>query len=329
VRRRSNNSSFEEAGRLGRRWASAILPDVRFSLELPTQRVDRADQFVTTEAIVAVTRAAAAAGFSAVNVTDHPAPDARWLDQGGHQALDPFVALGIAATADERLLLHTNIYVAAYRNPFLGARQVHSLHVLTGGRVLLGVAAGYLKPEFAALGADFHRRGELLDQALEVLDEVCTGADVARDGPGFSARGVRLRPVPATGRPPVWVGGNSRAAMARAARYEGWAPFHTAGFARASRTEPLEDLDTLRGAIAEVRDAAATHAPGRPFDVCWSESLTADAGTTSEERRDRLEALAGAGVTWVTTILPGSTRDELLAEIAAFGRDVIAGVAEP
>jgi probable F420-dependent oxidoreductase len=302
---------------------------MRFSLELPTQRVDQPDEFVTAAAIVEVTRAAAAAGFAAVNVTDHPAPDARWLDHGGHHAVDPFVALGIAATADERILLHTNIYVAAYRNPFLGAKQVHSLQVLTGGRVVLGVAAGYLKPEFAALGAGFDRRGLLLDQALEILDELCSGADVARDGPGFSARGVRLRPVPAAGRPPVWVGGNSRAAMARAARYEGWAPFHTAGFAQASRTEPLEHIDDLREAIATVRSAAAERAPGRPFDVCWSESLTPDAGSTSDERCARLSALAEAGVTWVTTILPASTRGELVAEIATFGAQVIAELDRP
>src|SRR5688572_12839022 len=119
---------------------------MRFSLELPTQRVDHADEFVTSDAIADLTRAAADAGFSAVNVTDHPAPDARWLDAGGHHALDPFVALAIAAAAHPGIRLQTNIYVAAYRNPFLGAKQVQSLQVLSGGRVILGVAAGYLKP---------------------------------------------------------------------------------------------------------------------------------------------------------------------------------------
>ncbi|HET6663243.1 MAG TPA: TIGR03619 family F420-dependent LLM class oxidoreductase [Acidimicrobiales bacterium] len=302
---------------------------MRFSLELPTQRVDQPEQFVTAEAIVEVTRTAAAAGFAAVNVTDHPAPDARWLDQGGHHALDPFVALGIAATADERIFLHTNIYVAAYRNPFLGAKQVHTLQVLTDGRLVLGVAAGYLKPEFAALGVDFSRRGALLDQALEVLDEVCAGDDVAREGEGFSARGVRFRPVPPGGRPTIWVGGNSRAAMARAARYDGWAPFHTAGFATASRTDPLEDLDALRAASAAVRSAADETAPGRPFDVCWSESRTPDAGSSSDERCTRLTALAEAGVTWATTSLPGGNRDELIAAIATFGREVIAELGSP
>ena len=67
--------------------------------------------------------------------------------------------------------LLTNVYIAAYRNPFLGAKSIQSLDVLSGGRLILGTAAGYLKPEFRALGIDFDNRGALLDEALDVLDE--------------------------------------------------------------------------------------------------------------------------------------------------------------
>lgn len=295
------------------------------SLELPTQHVELPDEFVTADAIAEVTRAAAAAGFSAVNVTDHPAPDTKWLDHGGHHALDPFVALAVAAAADPAIRLHTNIYVAAYRNPFLGAKSVHSLDVLSGGRLILGVAAGYLKPEYAALGADFEGRGARLDEALEVLTAVSTGDDVAWEGEGVSARGVRFRPVPPTGRrPPIWVGGNSRAARRRAARYDGWAPFHTAGYARTSRTAAIETVDDLAAAVAEVRaEAAGTDRPG-PFDICWSDALMGDPAVSVDERLARLAGLAAAGVTWVTVSLPAADRAELLETVAAFGRTVIA-----
>ncbi len=296
---------------------------MRFSLELPTTQVAAADQFVTVEAVTEVTRAAAAAGFDAVNVTDHPAPDARWLDAGGHHAMDPFTVLGVAAAADPGIRLHTHVYVAGYRNPFLGAKAVHTLDVLSGGRLILGVAAGYLKPEFAALGADFAGRGARLDDALAVLDAVYTGADVAHEGAGYSARGVRLRPVrPA--RPPVWVGGNSAPARRRAARHEGWAPFHTAGYAAATRTEPIEALDDLARAIAEVRAAAAGHGdPDRPFDVCWSEALLSADDVPADRRLAHLAALDAIGVTWVGVTLTAPTRAELLDRVAAYGRDVI------
>jgi probable F420-dependent oxidoreductase len=295
---------------------------LRFSLELPTHRTERPDEFATAAAVAEFTRAAAAAGFSAVNVTDHPAPDARWLDNGGHHALDPFVALSFAAAADPGIRLLTNIYVPAYRNPFLGAKLVQSLDVLCGGRLILGVAAGYLRPEFAALGIDFERRGELLDEALAVLDAVLAGDDVAWKGPDFAARGVRFRPVtPASRRPPVWVGGNSRAAIRRAARFDGWAPFHTGGFASATRTAAIETVEDLAEAIRFVRSCRCD--AWTPFDICWSEPSLAAPAISIDERCGRLSALAGAGVTWVTVTVPGDDRAGVLGTIAAFGREVI------
>jgi probable F420-dependent oxidoreductase len=297
---------------------------MRFSLDLPTQRVAHPAEFVTGEAIADIARAASAAGFSAVNVTDHPAPDAKWLDNGGHHALDPFVALSFAAAADPTIRLHTNIYVAAYRNPFLGAKLIQSLDVLSGGRLLLGVAAGYLKPEFAALGVDFDRRGELLDEALSVLDAVASGDDVAWRSAGVNARGVRLRPIAPSGRrPPVWVGGNSKAAIRRAVRYDGWAPFHTGGFAKFSRTAAIENLADLREAIATVRSYREQAQADQPFDVCWSEALMGDLTASTDQRLDRVADLESAGVTWITVDLPGANRAEFVQSVTAFGREII------
>jgi probable F420-dependent oxidoreductase len=302
------------------------MPPIKFSFELPTTRIGQVDEFASGEAITEITRAAAAAGFSAVNLTDHPAPDTRWLDTGGHHAYDPFVALAFAATADPNVLLQTNIYVAGYRNPFLGAKSVQSLDVLSGGRVILGVAAGYLKPEFNALGANFDNRGALLDEALEVLTEVMSGADTARDGAASSyhARGVRLRPVPDRGRPPVWVGGNSRAAIRRASRYDGWAPFCNKGFA-AARTDAMESIDDVARGIGFVRECRGESAD-EPFDVCWADAGLSDASRSADERLGELADLAAIGVSWVVVSSHGSDRAEVLEAIAAYGRDVIAAV---
>ena len=295
---------------------------LRYSLELPIQRVEAPAEFVSADAISEVTRAASRAGFDAVYVTDHPAPDTKWLDHGGHHALDPFVALSFAAAADPHIRLHTNIYVAAYRNPFLGAKLVQSLDVLSGGRLILGVAAGYLKPEFIALGIDFDRRGELLDEALAVLDAVLGGGDVAWEGEGFNARGVRLLPETSTGtRPPVWVGGNSKAAIRRAARFDGWAPFYTGGFAKASRTASLESIEELGEAIAYVRSLVSD--PDAAFDVCWSEPMLGDVSRSVDERCSRLAELEASGVTWVGVHLEGTDRADLLGAVDAFGTDVV------
>lgn len=297
---------------------------MHFSLELPTTRVDRADEFVNGAAITDITRAAAAAGFDAVNVSDHPAPDGRWLDHGGHHALSPMVALAFAAAADPEVLLQTNVYIPQYRNPFLAAKDVLSLDVLSGGRLILGVAAGYLKAEYAALGVDFATRGARLDDALEVIDTVLAGEEVQRDGPDYSARGVRMAPTMSRGRPPIWVGGNSRAAMRRAVRYEGWAPFNTLGFAAASRTAVLESVTDLAAAIDEITRMAEAQQPGANLDICWSDRTIVDPTRSVDERVARIDALRTAGVTWMVASPSGEDRAELIETITAFGRDFVA-----
>jgi len=297
---------------------------ISFSLELPTQRVDAQAEFVSAEAIADVARAAEAAGYAAVHVTDHPAPDAKWLDHGGHHALDPFVALSFAAAATSNVKLLTNVYIAAYRNPFLGAKSIQSLQVLSGDRLIVGTAAGYLKPEFRALGIDFDSRGALLDEALDVLDRVLGGEDVAYEGSSFSARGVRLRPVPATP-PPVWVGGNSKPAVRRAVtRGQGWAPFNTFGYATASRTAEISTLEELKAAIAWARGYASEIGRTAPLDICFSAGTLLDETKSADELHATLEELAAAGVTWLPIAPAGQDRSEYVERARSFAKEFIA-----
>jgi probable F420-dependent oxidoreductase len=296
---------------------------ISYSLELPTQRVEAVSEFVTADAISEIARAGEASGFAAVHVTDHPAPDAKWLDHGGHHALDPFVALSFAAAATTDVKLLTNVYVAAYRNPFLGAKAIQSLAVLSGGRLILGTAAGYLKPEFRALGIDFDNRGALLDEALDVLDKVLTGNDVAYEGTSFAARGVRLYPVPATP-PPIWVGGNSKPAVRRAvSRAQGWAPFNTFGYATASRTAEISTLEELESAIAWAKKYAAEIGRTEPLDICFSAGNLLDDSRSTDERHTTIAKLEGMGVTWLTVAPQGATRAEVIDHANAFAEEFI------
>jgi probable F420-dependent oxidoreductase len=296
---------------------------ISYSLELPTQRVDAVSEFVTADAISEIARVGEASGFAAVHVTDHPAPDAKWLDHGGHHALDPFVALSFAAAATTDVKLLTNVYIAAYRNPFLGAKSIQSLDILSGGRLILGTAAGYLKPEFRALGIDFDNRGALLDEALDVLAKVLTGEDVAYEGASFAARGVRLFPVPKTP-PPIWVGGNSKAAVRRAvSRAQGWAPFNTFGYATASRTAEISTLEELAAAIAWARKYAAEIGRSEPMDICFSAGNLLDDSRSTDERQSTIAKLEGMGVTWLTVAPQGATRTEVIDHVHAFAEQFI------
>src|SRR5215213_4860025 len=111
--------------------------------------------FVNRRGLVRLARAAEAAGFEGIGFTDHPAPSHKWLNAGGHDALDPFVALAVVAATTERMRLIPNIVVLPYRNPFLVAKASATLDVLSDHRFVLSVATGYLRSEYRALGVDF------------------------------------------------------------------------------------------------------------------------------------------------------------------------------
>jgi probable F420-dependent oxidoreductase len=293
---------------------------MKVSLGLPTHRVDAAAEFLAPGAVPELARAAEDAGFAAVFVTDHPAPPAEWIAGGGHHTLDPLLTLAVAAAATTTLRLQTNLYVPAYRHPLLSAKTVATLDVLSGGRVILGVGAGYLDGEFAAVGADFEHRNDVLDDAIRTMRAAWTGEPV--DGVLSLPRPVQ-RPGP-----PVWVGGNSRRAIRRAVELgDGWVPMPSpAKAAKALRTPGLESHDELAARIALLRELAAEAGRQQPLDVVFMPSrLDMFAKATPDHAKvvDDLHALAALGVTWATVTLPGETRSALLREIEAFARAVL------
>ncbi len=294
---------------------------MRFSVELPTQRVDQGDEFVSGEAVAEVARAAEAAGFSACFVTDHPFPGDSWLAAGGHHTLDPFVALAVAGAATTRLRLQTHVLVLPYRNPSLVAKSAASLDVLSGGRLILGVAAGYLESEFAALGADFDARNQACDLALEKIFDVWSGDSI----PGSRGHGNTMLPVPRQRpRPPVWVGGNSKRAIRRAVELaDGWVPFpNPPAVAKFSRTAVLESLDDLASRLTYAREHARKVGRVAPVEVCYAVRPRREA--SAGEVADEVRRLADLGVGWLTVGVRGRTRSEYCESLARFGSEVIA-----
>ncbi len=305
-------------------------PPLCFSVQLPTDRVDRPDEFLTAGAVAEMARAAEAAGFDACFVTDHPFPGDRWLAAGGHHALDPFVALSFAAAATTRLRLQTHVLVLAYRNPFLVAKAAATLDVLSGGRLVLGVAAGYLKSEFAALGADFEVRNEAIDEGIRALKRAWTEEGVRFQGRGFAAAGNTMLPRPRQKpHPPVWVGGNSRRAIRRAVELgDGWMPFPTAArTAPHLRTAPLESVADLAERLAYLRAHAESVGRTQPLDVCFVPfGLDRDSSGRVEPTRflDSAAELSALGVTWLTVVLPADSRAAWAEAVARFGREIVA-----
>jgi probable F420-dependent oxidoreductase len=302
---------------------------MRYSIALPNDRVEQAEEFLTSTAVADIARTVEAAGFNACFVTDHPFADDRWLRAGGHHALEPLVQLSFAAAATSELLLHTNVYVLPYRNPFLAAKSVLSLDVLAGGRVILGVGAGYLKPEFAALGVDFDERNELLDEGIEAMRLAWTRDGITFEGRHFRARGNTMLPRPAARpHPPIWVGGNSRRAIRRAVRYgQGWSPFPTTPD-RAPRTAIMSTVDDLAERIAFAHKEVEFAGRQEPLDICLGLLQPPPGGVGYDPGRCRsyLRALADLGVTWIGVRPEGADRASYLANARRFADDVISAL---
>ncbi len=297
---------------------------LKFSLQLPTDRVEDLEEFGTAQAIMEIAKATEAAGFDASFVTEHPFPTDKWLGSGGHHALDPFVSLSLAASATTTLRLHTNILVLAYRNPFLTAKAISSLDVVSGGRVIMGVGAGYLEGEFAALGASFADRNDRADDALEAMKAAWSGESVKLSRVGFEAAGNTMRPSPVQRpHPPIWVGGNSPRAIRRAVDFgDGWSPFPLpAGGAGRTRTAAIESVSDLAEGIGRMHEYADKQGRKAPLDVNFVPfglHMNTRAVPEDDALHEQFAALEAAGVTWVTLGLPTPSRAAYLESLARF-----------
>ncbi len=298
------------------------------SLGLPLDRHGDAD-LLTAGGIAAMSLAAEAAGFSSVFTTDHPAPDVAWLASGGHPTVDPFVALSFAAAATTTLRVHTNLLVLGYRNPLLAAKSVATLDVLSGGRMVVGVGVGYLASEFAAVGADYANRAAVADEALAAMVRAWRAEPVTATGLGWEAVDTVVEPAPIQRpHPPLWVGGNSLAAMRRAVTYgDAWAPMPSPqGSARFLGTPAMPGPDALATGVRRLHELSAE--AGRvepPGVVAIPTSVSGVHGRSwdPEEVLDDVGSLVAAGATGLVVNLPGQNVDDFCQQIERFSSSVL------
>ncbi len=261
--------------------------------------------------IAVVARAVESAGWDGLAFTEHPAPGARWLDAGGHQTLDPFVALAAAGAVTERITLLTYLAVLPYRNPFLVAKAATTIDRISGGRFILGVGTGYMKSEFFALGVDFEERNALFDEALDVLPLHWSGQPFSYEGRHFSARDVVGRPAPTGATIPIWIGGNARVTRRRVAeRAQGWMPLIGGPeMSATTRTPHFGTMGELASAIAELRATASDRADSIEIVLPYPDSSVLQPDADVGHHRSLIAELEAIGVTWVA--ISGDTDTEV------------------
>lgn len=203
--------------------------------------------------------------------SDHPPipPELPVFDAWNH--------LSFIAASTERVRLGTHVYNLALRHPFVSARAIQTLDILSGGRVEVGVGAGWLASEYEAAGVDFAGRGRRLDEAIEVCRRLWTEETVEHHGEFFDFGPVKFEPKPVQRpHPPIVVGGDSQTALRRAARLgDGWAPM-------------AQTPETLPEALAELERLRSD--AGRA-DAAFEVTITARNPST-----DEINAYTDAGV---------------------------------
>ncbi|MFC7342099.1 LLM class F420-dependent oxidoreductase [Saccharopolyspora griseoalba] len=223
-----------------------------------------------------------------------PYPGGGDLPRIYYRTLDPFVALSAIAPVTERLRLATGIALVVERDPITTAKEVASLDLISGGRAIFGVGAGWNREEMRNHGTDPRTRGALMDERIRAMREIWTAEAAEFHGEHVDFDPICAWPKPVQRpHPPIYIGGESERSMARVAEYGGgWLP--------RGGTENLGEL------IGKVRDRAGWRVPVSVY------AAPADAA--------ELAGYADAGVDSALLLLPTRPRDETLRKLDELAR---------
>jgi probable F420-dependent oxidoreductase len=235
-------------------------------------------------------------GFDALLLAEHthipasretPYPGGGDLPRMYYRTLDPFVALGAAAAATRELLLGTGIALVVQRDPIITAKEVATLDLISGGRAVFGVGAGWNREEMRNHGTDPAVRGRLMDERIRAIIELWTKDEAEFHGDFVDFDPVYCWPKPVQlPHPPIWVGGDSERAFGRVAEFgSAWMP---SGI-------PPKELGTR---IEQMRKTAGD----RPAVVVYA----------AGHDRESLDIYAELGVERVLLYLPTLPEDETL-----------------
>jgi probable F420-dependent oxidoreductase len=221
----------------------------------------------------AVARAAEEAGYESLWTAEHvvlPDPQVPPSPVPARTPfLDPAVSLGYVAAHTRTIRLATGIIILPQRNPVVLAKELASVDVLSGGRLIFGIGAGYLRPEFDAIGASFEDRGERTDEYLEAIQALWSQEKPRFAGRFVSFEGIDAQPRPIQKpHPPIVVGGMSPPALRRSVRYgNGWYGFALDLDATARCIQGLREAQQRVERPAALGELEISVTPSTPIDA--------------------------------------------------------------
>jgi probable F420-dependent oxidoreductase len=263
-----------------------------------------------------------------------------FTNQGTGERNEQLIELAFVAARTTKLKLVTSVMVVPHRPAVLAAKQLATIDTLSGGRVILGIGAGWMKEEFEAIGAPpFAERGKVTDEYVAAFKELWT-----KDKPSFAGTYVKFDKITFAPKPfprgpaqkggiPIWVGGESGPALRRTAKYgDAWYPIPN------NPAFPMDSLKRLGAGIARLRQLTAEagrdpqsvgvtvrfqrYAPGEPQKAGDGERKLST-GSTSDIIGD-IKAMRALGVGAIDMGFGGSSVPEILAEMKKFQSEVMA-----
>lgn len=295
--------------------------------------------------LAAVARDADALGYATIGIPDrlvlpravatrYPyTEDGVWVGAQTAECLDVLGALCFLAGITSRVRLLPSVLVVPYRPAVVAAKMLATVDVLSGGRLIAGVGVGWLAEEYAPLGAPpFNRRGAVTDEYLAAMQALWAEEAPSAAGSHVTFEDLLFRPKPVQSRVPVWVGGESQAAMRRTVRFgTAWYP---ASHNQATPFDTPERLAAGMARLAETAEAAGRDPSGIETVLLWFKPVEWTARRTADGRRqmftgsaDDLRADAAAfaaiGVRQIIVVLQAPTIEETRERLARFASDVI------
>ncbi len=287
---------------------------MQFGVALPTHTT-RYREPTVRHVLEAAAQAAEALGYASIWVNDHiiaPQSQPAWGD-----IIEPLITLASLIPVVPHIHLGTATLVLPQRNALLVAKQAAALDVLSEGRFILGIGVGWLEEEFQFLNADFHRRGTIADEAIEVMRTVWREPVASFHGQFYNFAAALCAPKPARGGLPLWIAGNSPAAMQRAVRVgDAWHPFWLG-------------LDDFKANVAILRGLCADRQPP-PIALSLAVRITDDGRSaggelagTAEQVKDALEQYRQAGLDYVICHFEASDGNDLLRQMRVMAEEVV------
>ncbi len=288
---------------------------MKIGLHLPQMGGASADE------IARIARRAESSGYATLWVSDHLLVPAAGGTIPAIEIMEPIATLAYVAAVTRNIRLATSVIVVPYRNAIHLAKELATLDRLAPGRIVAGLASGWLEAEFRALGAPYEARGRYTDEAIALM-RACWANDTPEfAGEFFKLSGMRFGPRPAAGKIPIWIGGISRRAVRRAVELgDGWHGTRMKPAQVAERLGWMREIADRRG--RNLADFALSHRVYIGFADRWTETGGYVEGILAPPAQlaDYLNEYATLGIQEILVTPLGAATDAFLDR---FDKDVL------